>query len=86
VQRNTDYLNRLFQRELQQSCRTYLARRRIERARELLSDLTLSIKEIAVQVGAGSAASFNHMCQRHWRCSPAQMRKRELARIQGRER
>lgn len=83
VKRNPDHVNRLFRREVKQSCRTYLARRRMERARELLVDVTLSLKEIAARIGIRSAASFSRTCQQHWGCSAVQMRKRELQRIHG---
>ncbi|MBI3831189.1 MAG: extracellular solute-binding protein [Planctomycetes bacterium] len=83
VKRNPDYVNRLFQRELNQSCRAYLAKRRIERAKDLLGDVTLSFKEIAARIGVGSATSFSRLCQQHWGCSAVQMRRRELARIRG---
>lgn len=83
VKRNSDYVNRLFQRELNQSCRAYLAQRRIERAKDLLGDVTLSFKEIAARIGVGSATSFSRLCQQHWGCSAVQMRRRELARIRG---
>jgi AraC-like DNA-binding protein len=83
VKRNPDYVNRLFRRELKQSCRTYLAHRRMERARDMLVDVTLSLKEIAARIGIRSAASFSRTCQQHWRCSAVQMRKREWLRIHG---
>lgn len=83
VKRNPDYLNRLFRRELKQSCRTYLARRRMDRAREMIVDVTLSFKEIAARIGIRSAASFSRACRQHWKCSAVQMRKRELLRVQG---
>ncbi|MCW8131771.1 MAG: extracellular solute-binding protein [Planctomycetota bacterium] len=84
VRRNPDHVNRLFQRELKVSCHSYLARRRMERAKDLVSDLTLSIKEIAGLIGVESATTFNRLCRQQWGCSALQMRKRELARIKGR--
>ncbi len=81
VDRHADYLNRLFQKELGKSCSAYLGSRRMERARLLLGDATLGIKEIAFRLGFSSASTFSRAFQRYWRCTALVMRRRELTRI-----
>lgn len=85
VNRHADYVNRLFQKELKSSCRAYISTRRLERARHMLGDVTLSIKEIAHQLGFASTSSFGRAFQKHWGCSAQVMRKKEIKRIRSGE-
>lgn len=76
VNRNPDYLNRLFVQHTQQSCGVYIKRRKMERAREMLADVTLSIKEIAVSVGIPNLSSFCRTFHDYWGISATVMRYR----------
>lgn len=68
------HLRRLFRRELGESCGAVLRRRRMERAREMLSDLTLSMKEIAFQLGFNSTSYFTQAFHAFYGKSPTKMR------------
>ena len=53
-----DRLRRLFRREMGGEASVYLRKRRMDIARGLLAERSLSVKEIAKQVGYGNASSF----------------------------
>lgn len=76
VNRHHDYLNQLFRKHLKVSCGEYLKRRRMERARELLSDMTLTIKEIAAAVGMRNLSSFSRAFRDYWGCNATIIRSR----------
>jgi len=76
VNRNQDYLNRLFVQHTQQSCGAYIKRQKMERARQMLADVTLSIKEIAVSVGIPNLSSFCRTFHDYWGISATVMRYR----------
>ncbi|MCW8132528.1 MAG: extracellular solute-binding protein [Planctomycetota bacterium] len=74
VNRHHDYLNQLFRKHLKEGCGEYLKRRRMERARELLCDLTLTVKEIAAAVGMRNLSSFSRAFGDYWGCSATVLR------------
>lgn len=74
------HLRRLFHKEINQGVADYLRHRRLERATELMSDLTLSLKEIAFKTGFSSTSYFTQAFRAHFGCSPTQMRKEGSAR------
>lgn len=76
VNRHHDYLNQLFRKHLGQSCGEYLRQRRMERARELLVDPTLAVKEVAAAIGMRNLASFSRAFRACWGCSPTVYRSR----------
>lgn len=76
VNRHHDYLNQLFRKHLGQSCGEYLRQRRMERARDLLADPTLAVKEVAASVGMRNLASFSRAFRACWGCSPTVYRGR----------
>lgn len=81
VGRHPDYLNRVFRKELGIGVKTYFDRRRMERARAMLADITLSIREIAERTGFASPAAFSRACRAHWGASPLRLRRQDLVRI-----
>jgi AraC-like DNA-binding protein len=52
----------------------YLARVRVERAKNLLSDASLRVTEIAFRCGFNSISQFNRLFRRHAGCSPTRFR------------
>ena len=78
VRKNPDYLSRLFRRETRLSCGEYLRRCRMERAREVLFDVTLSVKEVAGAVGYPKLKHFSDAFHRYWGMSPTAMRSGRL--------
>ncbi len=68
------HLTRLFKKEVGMSVFDYLRRRRTARAGTLLRHSTLSIKEIAGEVGIGDLHLFNKTVRRELGCSPRKYR------------
>lgn len=68
---------RRFVAETGTSPRRYLARRRMERAAELLAQPDRSLARIAAEVGYDSEFAFNRAFRRHHRVAPGRFR-REL--------
>ncbi len=78
VGRHPDYLNRIFKKELSINCKAYIQQQKMRRAKTLLGDVTLSVKEIARLLGFGSASVFSRSFTRHCGCTPIQMRRRTI--------
>lgn len=81
ARRNPQYLNRCFKAETGRGCWSYVQERRMIKAREMLSDMTLSQKEIAAKLGFGSISYFSQAFKRHWGCSPTRMRGQEPSEV-----
>jgi AraC family transcriptional regulator len=64
------HLHRSFAAALGETPRAYVTRRRLERARELLTATERPIGDIALALGFASAASFATMYRRHLREAP----------------
>jgi AraC-like DNA-binding protein len=69
-------LIRLFQGEFGTTVVAHVRRRRMERARHLLRESTLSIQAIAAAVGIADLQAFNKACRRELGCSPRAIRAR----------
>jgi AraC-like DNA-binding protein len=69
-----DYLGRIFLRELGLSPWDYLTRCRVQQAKDLLQNTTLTIQVIARQVGFKDAAYFSRVFHKQCGVSPAQFR------------
>lgn len=69
---NPNYFTRLFQKSMNIGCGEYLMRIRMEKARELLHDKRLSIKEIADQVGFRHPQGFTRAFRKYWKKSPSE--------------
>ncbi|MEV6508676.1 helix-turn-helix transcriptional regulator [Streptomyces sp. NPDC051642] len=71
-----NHLIRLFRAETGTTVVAYLRHRRMERARHLLRESTLSIPAIAAAVGIGDLQAFNKACRRELGASPRAVRAR----------
>jgi AraC family transcriptional regulator len=69
-----NHLTRLFQAETGNTVVGYIRHRRLERARHLLRESTLSIPAIAAAVGIGDLQAFNKACRRELGASPRAVR------------
>jgi transcriptional regulator GlxA family with amidase domain len=68
------YLRQLFKRETGTSLARYLKELRIEEAKRLLEATSLSVKEIAAQVGVGDPSHFAQDFERRHELTPSQYR------------
>ncbi|TKA10932.1 AraC family transcriptional regulator [Actinacidiphila oryziradicis] len=71
-----NHLTRLFRAETGGTVVAYIRRRRLERARHLLCESTLSIPAIAAAVGVPDLQAFNKACHRELGGSPRAVRGR----------
>ena len=76
-------LFQLFQRNFGLSPIQYVAKRRAEAAKRLLTSSTLSAGEIAGRLGFHSANYFIRFFRKHAGCTPMAMRRRERVRVLG---
>lgn len=67
-------LNAIFQKEMHMSCSEYLKTARMKRARTLLADPHIFIKEISDQLGFDSPDAFGKVFKRYWNESPQDYR------------
>ncbi|MFC4599542.1 AraC family transcriptional regulator [Cohnella hongkongensis] len=78
VHLHPNYLVRYFNKQFAVSPLKYLNRRRMQKARELLRSTSLSIKEIAEQVGYPDTNHFAKAFRRENSCSPTEYRLRRF--------
>ncbi|MEU9161422.1 AraC family transcriptional regulator [Streptomyces sp. NPDC048424] len=69
-----NHLIRLFRAETGGTVVAYIRRRRMERARHLLRESTLSIQAVAAAVGIDDLQAFNKACRRELGASPRAVR------------
>ena len=69
-----NYLSNRFSRDMQQSFSLYLNNLRMEKAKELLGNLSLKVYEIADQVGFSDVAYFNRVFKDKYNITPKQYR------------
>ncbi|MGW9134239.1 helix-turn-helix transcriptional regulator [Streptomyces sp. NPDC055681] len=69
-----NHLIRLFRAETGGTVVAYIRRRRMEQARHLLRESTLSIPAVAASVGIGDLQAFNKACRRELGASPRAIR------------
>ena len=67
-------MDRLFQEEFGEPCWSFINRKKMEMARELLRDKELSIKAIALQLGYKKSGYFSQVFRQHWDMTPGKMR------------
>ena len=70
------YLCALLSREIGISTKAYLLGRRVDAAAELLRSTTMTVAEIAQEVGYEDYTQFSRMFRGRMGCSPQQFRKR----------
>ncbi|MFI1963264.1 helix-turn-helix domain-containing protein [Streptomyces pathocidini] len=69
-----NHLTRLFRAETGSTVVAHIRRRRMERARHLLRESTMSIPAVAASVGIGDLQAFNKTCRRELGASPRAVR------------
>lgn len=72
-----NYICTLFQKHFNESLNLYLTRLRMSRAKELLADKTILIKEVAYRSGYSDYYHFFKVFKNHYGISPKDMRDRE---------
>lgn len=72
--RSPRHLERIFRAVVQETPKSYYLGLRLEEARDLLSDTTLSILEVAVATGFNSRSSFSKAYRKRFGQSPARTR------------
>lgn len=77
---NPLYLPKAFRKAFGQTPHRYVLRRRVERARELLSNTEMPIAQIALASGFCSQSHLCHSFSRHFGDSPALFRRRQVSR------
>ncbi len=70
------HLRQLFKKDTETSLARYLKELRIEEAKRLLETTSLSVKEIAAQVGIGDPSHFAQNFEQRYRLTPANYRTR----------
>ncbi|MCP2520964.1 helix-turn-helix transcriptional regulator, partial [SCandidatus Aminicenantes bacterium Aminicenantia_JdfR_composite] len=73
---NYSYLCELFKREIGMSFSEYLTKIRIKRAKKLLRDKSLLIKQISYKVGYRHISNFNHDFKKQTGLSPLEYRRK----------
>ena len=74
VHLSTSYFSRFFKKATGIGFSEFLARSRVEIAKNSLADPGLSVNEVANQAGFGSLSQFNRTFQRYVGCSPKEYR------------
>lgn len=72
---NPKHLGRLFKRDTGVSFKRYLSNLRLGKAKWLLETSDMSVTEISLSVGFGSAAYFNRVFRDKYGCTPTDLRK-----------
>ena len=73
-----EFLTREFKKELGWSPYQYIQNYRLKEAHELLIYSSLSVKEIAFQLGFSSSTIFSRQFKQHYKISPSELRKLAL--------
>jgi two-component system, response regulator YesN len=81
---NASYLSRLFKKEIGQNLSVYIANEKMIKARDLLSNPRLKIKEVAAEVGYYNPAYFTRFFKQLTGLSPAEYRN-SMANVKNRE-
>ncbi|UUZ80979.1 AraC family transcriptional regulator [Paenibacillus sp. P26] len=74
VQMNPSYLSVLFKKETGESFKSYLNRKRMDKAAILLRNTDMKISEIAGAAGFGEPNYFTHVFRQQYRMSPKEFR------------
>lgn len=79
VHLTSDYAGKLFKRGTSETVKSYLMRKRMEKARELLRDSDKSISEICFEVGYDSPSYFIHVFRQYNGMTPKKYRDSGIA-------
>lgn len=69
---NEDYLTRIFKKETGQSIKTYIIKRKMDTARELLQTTSLSVSSVAIQLGYNNFSHFSASYKKEFGITPAE--------------
>lgn len=72
---HTNYLQRIFKENMNETIVDYLTKIRIEKAKELLSSTDIAIIDICLYVGINSRQYFTYLFKKHLGMTPRQYRK-----------
>lgn len=72
---SVSHLQHLFKKELGQSPAQYVQALRLQRARDLLENSSLSVKQIMMRIGAKDRSNFERRFKRAYKTTPVQYRK-----------
>ncbi|WP_230192331.1 helix-turn-helix transcriptional regulator [Paenibacillus sp. CECT 9249] len=75
---NESYLCRLFKNETGKNIINYLNDYRMERARKLLTNPDLNVREVAASIGIENQFYFNRMFRKYYGQSPSEFKKKVL--------
>lgn len=75
VNLSVSHLQHLFKRDMGQSPARYIQALRLERARELLENSSLSIKQILIRIGVKDRSNFERRFKQTHKVTPAQYRR-----------
>ncbi|MBU5441328.1 helix-turn-helix domain-containing protein [Paenibacillus sp. MSJ-34] len=78
VSMNESYLCRLFKNETGKNIINYLNDYRMERARKLLTNPDLNVREVAASIGIENQFYFNRMFRKYYGQSPSEFKKKVL--------
>jgi len=76
INMNPQYFRRTFKKESGISCESFIQKTRMNRARDMLLDPGLSIKEISYQLGFNSPNYFSQVLKQYWGQSASAMRRK----------
>lgn len=74
---NPIYLEKLFKKETGESIRSLIVKHKLEQAQNLLLTSTLSVNDIAKQLGYADTVGLIHLFRRHLNCTPLEFRKQK---------
>lgn len=73
---NTDYMSRMFKKEVGVSISTYILQKRVEEAKKLLSQSNLPINTVSIYVGYSNFSYFTKMFKENTGYSPLEYRRK----------
>lgn len=74
---NPVYLEKLFKKETGESIRSMIIKHKLEQAQNLLLTSTLSVNDIARQLGYSDTVGLIHLFRHHLDCTPLEFRKQK---------
>ena len=76
VNMNESYLSRIFKDELGMTISDYIKNTRLEKAKELLKDKDMRIKDVSISVGIQDQLYFSRLFTKFFNMTPSEYRER----------
>lgn len=70
---NSSYFSRLFKKETGETFVEYMTRMKMERAREMLSDTSAAVEEVALALGYDNRSYFVKLFKKYYGISPSRL-------------